>query len=1441
MLAKEVKNATDYYHSQIFLDLTSVSDLDCSSNRLITISIDSLTIPKACRGSLIMIVTRNSQVVASRSTKIWNLSEVPHPSYALFTICVNDSILSSTVSLYFVVISSTSVLEPFFTFSHNIPFNIVGIGHIQLDQLVKDFDSQPSLSHHLPLFPLPSTHPSMVNGQIPALESASCATLDLTTFTSSILPSPSNLPQSLDAVAPEEALYTLSKSQATPVYSRPLIGSSRVPKMPDLEARTPQADVGSESDEDEADDDFFPSNAASFMDGPIPADQESKENDNDNTDPNEHPINSSGTPIEGTLEGAPIHLPSFKEPSCRTIAVFVPRIVFVRFMVFGVETPAKDDIFVEIKTNDGLNQTAVARGIQTETGTWRPICQTLLVQTDERSDFSVSVHQSSTSSPSHTSSHHPLLSFSVRCSSIPSNGVQLTRFTNNSCSLLCGFTTIPTDTLIPSGTAITSNNQLFFSGERKEGEKENGHSEGSPPSQHTSSLSLSAALFCSPTQHSSPPLDSQPTTNHNTPLPSILVVQLGHPQSGQDALHTLSIDEWRIQDEPLSELTQNPKNDQQNLVVFTPQPTSVVSVEFLHPSRFCSHSFTVTLPSETSQILEPALSFFTLSPIPRRSGLDEEPDSRTTDDTSTGKTTLPTLDNSQSSITHPTTTPSHGSPTTLHFNTLSSFSINLDLPDWEDIDEIVVGEPFDLPKDAEEGSAWPTSDTLLLSNVSKSHNIVKTRPFLNERKDEGQSQAECGEIRIERVCVEVVSHPILKYSETTFSPPLPSFFVDEQSRFSQTLAEATICEMSAPHTVNRMNKALSKIISDASSPSSSVDHTPIPQMRTHFLSPVNFSDTISPETSSRKEESDNSQSDVPFSSIESQMLQSIGQSEIHITTSPELHNRASLVGASLSAPNALVSSTALSTALSTPVLLKTIPFDSEEGMEQTKEGRMKKEISELKLKLKESERSVAFLLTLIGEEKEKISLQTELARLKDQMVVLQTENDSLKKVIQTGQVEGGEELLTRSEEMNQLRRQLERSDDEVTKLRIDNLKLNDRLSRREMKQKRRQIVPTELPIPGLLTPKLPSSNPISPSASPMNQFSLTKTLPPLLTTLPTRTHAQSAQAANPATTGLVIPQHLRPLFTPSQKSSHTPTHTPIPLSPARQQQKMKAYGSTTPKQLASLATAFSPTSPAVNPEPKRPRRNSRQMMQLPALKLKKGGRERKGNKGKKSFGGLHLHDTTVRNPYMEAIDILGKTLEPFDDDNMIPVFYFGDEETQDKFVKPFYADHVCHGFGNVLERYIEITPTLKLSGPTDFSPLIREAMKICDTEQGYHILVILTDGQCNYEKKTIDAIVEASNYPLCITCIGLGDGPWDKMETFDDRIPKRLVDNFNFVDYFSIKRTQTQNFEAALAYATLNKIPSHFRAVQNHGLEKNLSPPQKMDQLEFKIPDINQE
>ncbi|TXG56171.1 hypothetical protein EZV62_017484 [Acer yangbiense] len=221
--------------------------------------------------------------------------------------------------------------------------------------------------------------------------------------------------------------------------------------------------------------------------------------------------------------------------------------------------------------------------------------------------------------------------------------------------------------------------------------------------------------------------------------------------------------------------------------------------------------------------------------------------------------------------------------------------------------------------------------------------------------------------------------------------------------------------------------------------------------------------------------------------------------------------------------------------------------------------------------------------------------------------------------------------------------------------------------------------------------------------------------------------------------------------------------------------------------------------------------------------------------GARSFHRRSLHHIgNSPNPYEQAITIIGKTLSAFDEDNLIPCFGFGDASTHDQDVFSFYSDErFCNGFEEVLSRYREIVPTLRLAGPTSFAPVIEMAMTIVEQSGGqYHVLLLIADGQVTrsvdtnhgqlspQEQKTIDAIVKASEFPLSIILVGVGDGPWDMMKEFDDNIPARAFDNFQFVNFTEImsKNMDTSRKETEFALSALMEIPSQYKATIELGL-----------------------
>jgi E3 ubiquitin-protein ligase RGLG len=183
-----------------------------------------------------------------------------------------------------------------------------------------------------------------------------------------------------------------------------------------------------------------------------------------------------------------------------------------------------------------------------------------------------------------------------------------------------------------------------------------------------------------------------------------------------------------------------------------------------------------------------------------------------------------------------------------------------------------------------------------------------------------------------------------------------------------------------------------------------------------------------------------------------------------------------------------------------------------------------------------------------------------------------------------------------------------------------------------------------------------------------------------------------------------------------------------------------------------------------------------------------------------------------------------------DEDNIIPVYGFGDELTCDRAVFTFAEHESKAGFPleSIRSRYREVVRNVVMAGPTSFAPIINEAVNIVNRTGDYHILVIIADGQVTRsvdipphavsknEKETIDAITYASNFPLSIVMVGVGDGPWESMIYFDNYLVHRKFDNFQFVEYHKITSqfSDPQMKETQFALQALMEIPDQYRTIK---------------------------
>lgn len=208
--------------------------------------------------------------------------------------------------------------------------------------------------------------------------------------------------------------------------------------------------------------------------------------------------------------------------------------------------------------------------------------------------------------------------------------------------------------------------------------------------------------------------------------------------------------------------------------------------------------------------------------------------------------------------------------------------------------------------------------------------------------------------------------------------------------------------------------------------------------------------------------------------------------------------------------------------------------------------------------------------------------------------------------------------------------------------------------------------------------------------------------------------------------------------------------------------------------------------------------------------------------GKFSNRGNSLHHIPPggSSPYELILSCLIRLVQEFDDDCHIPMIAFGDRFPNCEHAPTRYM--VNGGVSDItqmISTYRDYASKTVLSGPTSFAPVIRMAIEECKKEPRiHHTLFILTDGETTTVKEDKRAIIEASNYPLSICVIGVGDGnmagvrgrAWEVMQHLDDEmVGQSKFDNFNF-NHFPLNEPLTQEFMLKECMETIDELPNQY-------------------------------
>lgn len=143
----------------------------------------------------------------------------------------------------------------------------------------------------------------------------------------------------------------------------------------------------------------------------------------------------------------------------------------------------------------------------------------------------------------------------------------------------------------------------------------------------------------------------------------------------------------------------------------------------------------------------------------------------------------------------------------------------------------------------------------------------------------------------------------------------------------------------------------------------------------------------------------------------------------------------------------------------------------------------------------------------------------------------------------------------------------------------------------------------------------------------------------------------------------------------------------------------------------------------------------------------------------------------------------------------------------------------CAGIQEILTHYRQCLAAVTLFGPTNFSPIINNTISIASQFKDgkhYFVLLIITDGIISDMHHTKNAIINASQFPISIIIVGVGNADFDAMDELDSddvilncdgKYAERDIVQFVPLNKFLTNRGQVIKSQADLAKEVLEEIP----------------------------------